>query len=143
MATLYEHAAQRSIAFARETTFAWGVRWQRQSSDGALKPVDLTAWHVWFELRGPLDEVWLRKDCRSATSDGIAVAQLDPKDTADDEWDTRRGGTWRIVAGQPDGDALSVEWQSLQDSSRSLLNTAPDLDSGEVKILAWGYWRAG
>lgn len=143
MAVLYQNAGRKAIAFARGTTFTWGVRWRRQGSDGGLTPVDLTAWHCWFELRGPLGELWLRKDCSSASADGVAVARLDPEDLKDDRWDTRRGGTWRIYAGQPDGDAVSCEWSAGQDASASLLRVEPDLESGEVQLLAWDYWRAG
>lgn len=143
MAVIFENVGRLDIAFPRACTYQWGVHWYRTDLERNVQGVDLTAWTLTVELRGPQDELWLSKPVTSKTSDGFAYPIVDAADTAGEAWETRRGGTWRLLAAQPQGDALSVEWSFRQDASTSLLNRTPDLDAGVVKAVAWGYWQLG
>lgn len=141
MPVMANDAGRLDIGFARGARFSWSARWE-QSLDGgrSYTPVDLTGWDCVARLYDMADSLLLEKQCSTST-DGLATVVLDGADTSGDEWEGRSQGTWRILARQSSGDALSAVWEGLQDASQSLLTLIPDLDSGDVELLAWGYWR--
>lgn len=141
MPVMANDAGRADIGFARGTRFRWSARWE-ESVDGGrtFRPVDLTGWDCVARLYDMRDVLLLEKPCR-ADPNGLAVATLDAGDTLGDEWEGRSQGTWRILARQSSGEALSVLWSGVRDGSTSLLRTVPDLDSGDVELLGWGYWR--
>lgn len=142
MAVITNAVGRGDISFALGTSFRWRIRWTRQAN-GVSEPVDLTAWTMRLQVYGAQGQLWLDKDVTDRSAQGVAFPELKPSDTSGVEWKARRSGVWRIVASQPDGDALTVRWSGAQDASTSLLSTMPDLSSGEVQEVAWGYWRAG
>lgn len=134
-------AGRMDIGIARGTRFEWAARWERSNDGGkTFTPVDLTGWDCVVRLYDSSDNLLLEKQCATST-DGLATAVLAGEDTLGDEWEGRTQGTWRILARQSSGDALSAIWDGAQDASESLLTLIPDLDSGDVELLAWGYWR--
>lgn len=144
MGVLMTNSGRGDIAFDHGRTFKWAVRWRRSSDGGRVyDPVDLSAYDVRFQLTGMDGIVWVDKPCETQPSKGIAICRLDPGDTDSDVWRGRRSGTWRCVASQPDGEALSAVWNPEDTGlSGSLLQSIPDIEQGESTIIAWGYWRA-
>lgn len=142
MGVMMEGYGRQDIAFARGTTFWFGARWT-QSADGGrtFKPVDLTAYDCHALFYDMADRLLYDRQADETTSDGVAKVCIPAELTGSDTWVGRRQGTWRIVASQSSGEALSVSWAGESDVSESLLESVPDLDSGEVKLIAWGYWR--
>lgn len=142
MPVMANDAGRADIGFARGTRFQWACKWETSQDGGqSFNPVDLTAWDCRVQLYDTNDLLLLEKPCSSATSDGIAVSVIDAADTNTEIWEGRRQGTWRVIAAQSNGDALSVMWSGAQDASTSLLQTVPDLENGDVELLGWGYWR--
>ena len=141
MPVMANDAGRLDIGFARGTRFSWSARWE-QSLDGGrtYTPVDLTGWDCVALLYDACDSLMLEKPC-TGSANGLATCVLDAGDTLGDEWEGRAQGTWRILARQSSGEALSCWWEGAQDDSESILSTVPDLDSGDVELLAWGYWR--
>lgn len=130
------------IGFARGARFRWGCRWETSSDGGrTFQPVDLTAWTCVVRMYDQNDELILEKPCAATSSGGVAIAELTASDTLQDVWEGRRQGTWRVLASQSSGEALSVQWSGEQDASTSLLRTVRDIDTGDVELLGWGYWR--
>lgn len=134
-------AGRLDIGLARGARFAWAARWTRSRDGGkTYDPVDLTGWDCRVRLYDDMGDLLLDKPCETY-ADGIATAVVEASDTNDDVWDGRSQGTWRIIAGQSSGEALSCTWTGMANGSESVLNVIPDLDSGQVELLAWGYWR--
>lgn len=141
---LTNSVARRDIGFTRGMTFRWGVEWTRSADGGRTwQPVDLTAYDIRVQLLAMDETVWLEKACDGTSVTGVAIASIGPADTGGDEWRARRSGVWRILARQPDGEALSTKWLPPDGSGGSVLQTYPDVESGEATVIGWGYWRAG
>lgn len=102
MSVLTEATGRGDVLIRRGVTTQWGVRWERSIDGGAtFEAVDLSDWTAVLELRSPLGEVWLSKAVTTDAS-GLAVATIDPADTADPEWGGRSSGSWLINATAPD-----------------------------------------
>ena len=139
---LTEQFGRQDIAFARGTTFAWDVAWNRSVDGGVtFNPVDLSSWVCRLLMYDQYDQTIYETQI-DAGSDGLAHAVIPADVSSSDEWRAYTNGNWRVLATQASGNALSVFWDGLQDSSESVLTLVPNLDSGEVKLLGCGYWKA-
>lgn len=140
---LMDSFARQDFAFARGTTFLFDVGW-KQSSDGGLtfKPVDLSSWSCRFLMYDQYDQPVFEELVTNVSSDGRLHVEIPAGVTSQPEWDAYSNGNWRVLATQASGEALSCLWSSEQDASTSVLSLVPDLDSGDVKLLACGYWKA-
>lgn len=136
----YVHA---DISFARGTTYRWGWYCYQLQSDGTRKPIDLNAQTTVLRLYTLDERLLIEKPLAEAGSDGRIVAQIDPEDFSSDQMRGRRRGVWHVIGAQPDGEALSARWNPADTgTSGSVLQTIPDLESGEVTLYGWGYWLA-
>lgn len=103
MSVLSENTGRGDVLIRRGVTTEWGVRWERSEDGGVtFEPVDLSAWTGVIELRSAHADVWLTKPVAGDAS-GLAVATIDPVDTADPVWAGRAGGNWLINMTDPDG----------------------------------------
>lgn len=135
----YVHA---DISFARGTTFKWGWRCYQRTMDGVRTPLDLSARTLRLRLY-TLDEILLiDKPVATADSKGLLIAQIDPDDFSPETMKARRRGVYQITGAQPEGDLLLARWAPPDGQKGSLLETMPDLESGEVTLYGWGYWLA-
>lgn len=94
-----QQVARGDALFFRGVTNPWCVRWTRQTqANGPFVPVDLSGWECVFEMLSPAGEVWYARPCDAHGPDGVAAVYIPPGAFAEDVWQARRQGSWRMRA---------------------------------------------
>lgn len=143
MGVLEQPYVHQDISFARGTTYRWGWYCRQRMGDGSLQPIDLGARTMMLRLYTLDERLLLEKPLAEADATGRLVARIDPGDFTGEAMKGRRRGVWHVIGAQPSGEALSAVWNPTDTGAEgSLLQSFPDLESGEVTLYGWGYWLA-